>query len=338
MFEYFYNEILRSTIIAFGSLFNDIQIKHKDGDDDVWSVIKVPLAYGPTQKFLARLEQTPKLNHPVQMTLPRMAFEFIDLSYDPERKVSKTSNFVATCADGTEVKKAYMPVPYNMTFELSAMTKLNDDMLQITEQILPYFAPSYTIPIKVLGCVNEIMNVPIVMDNITMEDDYEGNFDTRRALIYTFRFTAKVNMYGPVRDVSSSIINKVNIGYIGGSRSIVKGSAASYERDVNYKVVPRALKDYDGVIVTNLAEDITDEDTVIEVLDGTKITVDTDIYIDEELMYVRNITGNKLTVDRAKDQTTLQTHVSGAAVHGITVADTPLIEVGDNFGFDGGFF
>ena len=337
MFEYFYNEILRSTIIAFGSLFNDIQIKHKDGDDDVWSVIKVPLAYGPTQKFLARLEQTPKLNAPVQMTLPRMSFEFIDLVYDPERKVSKTQSFVATCEDGSQVKKAYMPVPYNMIFELSAMTKLNDDMLQITEQILPYFAPSFTVPIKVLGCVNEVMNVPVVLDNISMEDDYEGNFDTRRALVYTFRFTAKVYMYGPVKDVSSSIIDKVNIGYIGGSRSIVKGSAGSYERDVNYKVVPRALKDYDGVVVTNLAADITDEDTVITVADGTKITAETDIYIDEELMYVRKVSGNKVTVDRAKDQTTLQTHVSGAAVHGITVADTPFIDIGDNFGFDGGF-
>ena len=336
MFEYFYNEILRSTIISFGSLFNDIQIKHNDGDD-VWSVLKVPLAYGPTQKFLARLEQTPKLNAPVQMTLPRMSFEFIDLVYDPERKVSKTQSFVATCEDGSQVKRAYMPVPYNMGFELSVMTKLNDDMLQITEQILPYFAPSYTVPIKILGCVNEVMNVPIVLDNISMEDDYEGNFDTRRALVYTFRFTAKVYMYGPVKDVSSSIIDKVNIGYIGGSRSIVKGSAPSYERDVNYRVVPRALKDYDGVIVTNLAEDITDEDTAITVIDGTKITVETDIYIDEELMFVKNINGNKIIVTRGKDQTSIQTHVSGAPIHGITSNDAKFIDVGDNFGFDGGF-
>ena len=337
MFEYFYNEILRSTIIAFGSLFNDIQIKHKDDNDDTWSVIKVPLAYGPTQKFLARLEQTPKLNTPVQMTLPRMSFEFIDLVYDPERKVSKTQQFVATCADGTEVKRAYMPVPYNMTFELSAMTKLNDDMLQITEQILPYFAPNYTIPIKVLGCVNEIMNTPIVLDNISMEDDYEGNFDTRRALVYTFRFTAKIYMYGPVKDVSDSIINKVSVGYVGGSRTLVKGGAIQYVKDTTYTVEPRALKDYDGDIVTNLAADITDEDTVIEVVDGTKIRANTDIYIDEELMLVRSVNGNKATVVRAKDATKLQTHVSGAAVYSITSADAVFIDVGDNFGFNGGF-
>ena len=337
MFEYFYNEILRSTIIAFGSLFNDIQVKHKNDEDDVWSVIKVPLAYGPTQKFLARLEQTPNLNTPVQMTLPRMSFEFTDLVYDPERKVTKTQKFVATDSNGSQTKRAYMPVPYNMTFELSAMTKLNDDMLQITEQILPYFAPGYTIPIKVLGAIKEIMNVPVVLEGITMEDDYEGNFDTRRALVYTFRFTAKVNLYGPVKDVSSSIIDKVNVGYISGTRNTVTGSSQTYERDVTYSVTPRALKDYDGVVVTNLAADITDETEVITVVDGNSISDGTDIYIGEELMFVRNITGNKITVTRGKDQTLKQTHVSGAPVYGITSNDATFIEVGDNFGFDGGF-
>ena len=140
MFEYFYNEILRRTIISFGTLFNDISIKHKDSSDDVASVIKVPLAYGPTQKFLARLEQSPDLNKPFAITLPRMSFEFIGLTYDPTRKVTTTQTFVVKDPDdGSETKKQYMPVPYNMQFELSIMTKLNDDALQIVEQILPYF-------------------------------------------------------------------------------------------------------------------------------------------------------------------------------------------------------
>ena len=94
MFEYFYNEIFRSVIIGFGSLFNGIEVKHKDANDDDFSVIKVPLAYGPTQKFLARLEQEADLNKPIQMTLPRMSFEFVGLQYDPGRKSTQTQTIV----------------------------------------------------------------------------------------------------------------------------------------------------------------------------------------------------------------------------------------------------
>ena len=125
MFEYFYNEILRKTIISFGTLFNGLEIQHTDASDNTTSIVKVPLAYGPTQKFLARLEQSPDLNKPFAITLPRMSFEFTGLTYDPTRKVSTTQTFIVKDpTDGTETKKAYMPVPYNMQFELSIMCKL----------------------------------------------------------------------------------------------------------------------------------------------------------------------------------------------------------------------
>ena len=141
MFEYFYHEILRKTVIAFGTLFNNITIKHTNASDAVVSVIKVPLAYGPTQKFLARLEQSPNLSKSTQMSLPRMSFEFTGIVYDPSRKVTTTQQFtVKDATDGTVTKKAYMPVPYNMQFELSIMAKLNDDALQIVEQILAIFS------------------------------------------------------------------------------------------------------------------------------------------------------------------------------------------------------
>ena len=148
MFEYFYNEILRRTIISFGSLFNGISIEHTDSSDNTVSAFRVPLAYGPTQKFLARLEQSPDLNKSTAITLPRMSFEFTGLTYDPTRKVTTTSTFIVKDpTDGSETKKSYMPVPYNMQFELAIMAKLNDDALQITEQILPYFQPAYNITV-----------------------------------------------------------------------------------------------------------------------------------------------------------------------------------------------
>ena len=333
MFEYFYNEIFRSVIIGFGSLFNGIQIQHKDENDSTFSVIKVPLAYGPTQKFLARLQQNPDLNAPVQMTLPRMSFEFTNLAYDSSRKSTQTQTVVYTDSDGTETKKGYLPVPYNMTITLSIYTKLNDDMLQIIEQIVPYFQPGYTLPIKFLGNLNEVINVPVQLDNIDMSDDYEGNFDTRRALIYTLTFTAKTYVFGPLKDVSSDIIKKVTVGYVAGSTS-----GRSYERDVTYQVTPRAVKDYDGVVATLLSENVDMVETIIDVDDGTKIPEKSYIYIGQEEMYVENVTGNKLVVKRAQDKSPLQNHLLGEKVYTITQADNEQVEVGDNFGFDGNLF
>jgi hypothetical protein len=333
MFEYFYNEIFRSVIIGFGSLFNGIQIQHKDENDSTFSVVKVPLAYGPTQKFLARLQQNPDLNAPVQITLPRMSFEFTNLAYDSSRKSTQTQTVVYTDSDGTETKKGYLPVPYNMTITLSIYTKLNDDMLQIIEQIVPYFQPGYTLPIKFLGNLNEVINVPVQLDNIDMSDDYEGNFDTRRALIYTLTFTAKTYVFGPLKDVSGDIIKKVAVGYVAGSTS-----GRSYERDVTYQVTPRAVKDYDGVVATLLSENVDMVETVIDVDDGTKIPEKSYIYIGQEEMYVENVTGNRLLVKRAQDKSPLQNHLLGEKVYTITQADNVQIEVGDNFGFDGNLF
>ena len=325
MFEYFYNEIFRSVIISFGSIFNGIEIRKDSGN------IRVPLAYGPTQKFLARMQQDADLNRPVQITLPRMSFEMNGLNYDPTRKMTQTQKFTMQAADGSAIKKAYLPVPYNMQFELSILTKLNDDMLQITEQIIPYFQPSYTIPINFLGNLRETINVPIQLDSMEMEDDYEGNFDTRRALIYTFRFTAKTYVFGPITTVTDDIIKKVQFGYIAGKfdKSVTPSS------DVTYSVTPRAVKDYDGSVATLLSANVNLTDDVIEVDDGTTLTKNTYIYIDQEEMYVEAITSNKINVKRAQDGSTLANHVLGAQVKTITSADADYIEVGDNFGFDG---
>ena len=334
MFEYFYNEIFRSVIISFGSLFNGLEIKHKNGDDTV-SIIKVPLAYGPTQKFLARLQQQADLNKPIQMSLPRMSFEFTGVQYDPTRKSTQTQQFVVKDpTTGSNVKRGYLPVPYNMQLELSIMTKLNDDALQITEQILPYFQPAYQIPIKFLGSTaTDTKDVAIQLDNITMEDDYEGNFDTRRALVYTLRFTAKTYLYGPITNVTGDVIKKVQIGYVAGNRG-----TGTYDRDLTYSVVPKATKDYDGDDKTFLSENIDLTETVITVDNAEALTVETNIYIGQENMYIDKISDNNLTVRRGQYNTAPQEHVSGAKVYEITSADADLIEVGDDFGFDGSVF
>ena len=180
MFTYFYHQILRKTIISFGTLFNNITIEKKDDNDNTFSTVKVPIAYGPTQKFLARLTQQADLNRPVEIQLPRMSFEFNGITYDPQRKLTTTQTFQAVDKDDNKIKETYMPVPYNMNFELSIYTKINDDMLQIIEQILPYFQPEYSLTVDLVKELGEKRDIPIIINNIKMSDDYEGDFSKRR--------------------------------------------------------------------------------------------------------------------------------------------------------------
>jgi len=324
MFEYFYHEIIRNTIIGFGSLFNNINIKHTNDSDDVVSVIKVPLAYGPTQKFLARLEQVPNLNKPTQISLPRMSFEIVGLTYDPTRKVSTTQTFKSYLESDKTITTTYMPVPYNLSFELSIFTKLNDDMLQIIEQILPYFQPAYTLSVDLVKTIGEKRDIPVILESITMDDQYEGNYDTRRSLIYTLKFTAKTYLFGPVSDVSKDIVKKVSIGFVSGGTN---------GRDLTYSIEPRATKNYTGTVTTTLFEDIDASSTSITVNDASSIPVQSYITIDDEELYVKSKSGNILTVTRGADNTIATPHVLGTGVKKITSADNLLIEPGDDFGF-----
>ena len=332
MFEYFYNEILRKTIIAFGTLFNNVTIKHFDADS-VTNVIKVPLAYGPTQKFLARLDQSPDLNKSTAITLPRMSFEFTGLTYDPSRKITTTQQIVVKDPnDGKDAKKTYMPVPYNMQFELSIMTKLNDDMLQIVEQVLPYFQPAYNLTIELVEQIKEKKDIPIVLENITMQDDYDGDFTSRRVLLYTLRFTAKTYLFGPVTSASKDIIKKATVNYIAGR------DASSAARDVTYSASPRAIKDYNGDFVTNISDDINMTAKTIVVDDSSGLTAKTYVDLEGEELYIKTINGNKITVERGKDNTTITSHLKGAPIKLITKEDNQLVEIGDDFGFDGELF
>jgi len=228
---YYYHQIIRKTIIAFGTLFNGINIRHTEQDGTAFSDIRVPIAYGPTQKFLARLEQQENLNKAVQITLPRMSFEMVSLNYDPTRKSSVTQTFKA-CDDGGNIKKVYMPVPYNVGFELSILTKLNDDALQIIEQILPFFQPSFNLTIDLLDSIGEKRDIPMVLDSISFQDDCEGDFSTRRALIYTLRFTAKTYLFGPVADSTEGLIRKVQVDMY------TNTDTRTATREVRYTAVP----------------------------------------------------------------------------------------------------
>lgn len=290
--------------------------------------MKVPLAYGPIQKFLARVEQTPDLKGAPALTLPRLSFEFTGMSYDPSRKVTQTQTFLtAPTSNKTQARQVYMPVPYNMTFELNALVKLNDDALQIVEQILPYFQPSYNLNINLISSIGEKRDVPIVLDSVSFTDDYEGDFSERRALIYTLTFTAKTYLFGPVPSASTGLIKKATIDY-----STRKGK--DFRREVRYSVTPKAIKDYTNDGTTYLAETLDTTETLVTVADASSLSVNDHIYVGTENIKIKEIDGNNLVVLRGQEGTTAAEHVNGATVDLITAADDALIDIGDDFGFN----
>ena len=198
MFGHFYNEGMRKMTIAFCEIFNNIQIKRKDSSGAVIQSIKVPLAYAPKEKFLVRLDQQPSLSErEFAITLPRLGFEISGIEYDGSRKLTKVQKFKTTKTNTGVMNFNYMPVPYNISYNLYCFTATAEGGLQIVEQILPYFQPDYTVTINVIPELGIKRDVPIILNSVNYEDSYSGDFESRRAVIYTLGFTAKTYLYGP---------------------------------------------------------------------------------------------------------------------------------------------
>lgn len=247
--NYFYNKSISKTVIAFGTLFNNIQIKHSDEGGNVLSVIKVPIAYGPIQKFLARLEQNLDGERKVNITLPRMSFEMVSIDYDSSRKSSTIQAFKSSKAvDGTSYKKVYTPVPYNLGFELNIIAKIQDDVLQIIEQILPYFQPAFNVSVIMIPEIGEVKDIPIVLNRIGFRDDYDNDFTSRRTITYTLNFTAKTYMFNEIPQNNSGLIKKVQVDY---STDAIINS----KREVRYTVTPKALEDYNDDNIIDSTDD-----------------------------------------------------------------------------------
>jgi len=228
---YTYHEIIRKTVVGFGTLFNNIEVR-RTGSGGAVQVMKVPLAYGPKQKFLARLRAVGDLSakDAAQITLPRISFEMQGISYDPQRKLSPTQYIRYTADDGS-TKKSFMPVPYNINFELGILAKNQDDALQIIEQILPVFQPSFNITLNLVPEIGESKDYPVTLQDVSYEDVYEGDFDTRRTLVYTLQFVAKSYLYGPVQVATGEVITKAIIDY-------ATDSKVTAPREVRYTATP----------------------------------------------------------------------------------------------------
>ena len=260
----FYNQAVRKTVVSFGTLFNNIELK-KTVDGQVIETEKVPLAYGPKQKFLYRLQGNPTDGRKVAITLPRIYFEMTGIDYDPSRKTPATQKYKTVINDnGNEVRTQYVPVPYNISFEVGILCKSQDDGLQILEQILPFFQPSFSMSLKFIPDMDEVRDVAVVLNSVDFDDDWEDDFSTRRSITYTMQFTAKSYIYGPY--TKADVIRK--------SRIIETiGDTAVNKRHVELSYTPKAKTDIN-------------QDGQVTAADDALVTADDDFGFNEGMTFL----------------------------------------------------
>ena len=206
----FYNGVIRKSVVAFGSLFSNIYIERKQDDSVTGTTVQtlqVPLAYAPKEKWIVRLDSDPNLEQHTYTTLPRMSFEITGYAYDATRKANRMNSIRCVDATSGSVKSLYTPVPYNLDMSLYIITKTQEDGLQILEQILPTFTPEYTLSINAVPDLNVIQDIPIILNSVSVQDDYDGDFQMRRFVTHTLNFTMKLNLYGG--NTNGGVISKV---------------------------------------------------------------------------------------------------------------------------------
>jgi len=206
-----YHSAIRKYIIMFGNMFNDIDVVRFNNAGDAVQTLRVPIAYGPKEKFLARLRQDPDISPSVSTTLPRLSFEITGFNYDPARQMNKQNRITSIGSGNNSLRSGFAPSPYNIDVSLYGMFANNEDAVQVVEQILPYFRPEWTNSVKIVPSLGIYVDVPTVLQGMTMEDTYEADFQTRRAIIYTFNFTVKGYIYGPV--TNKGLITRTKVDF-----------------------------------------------------------------------------------------------------------------------------
>ena len=206
----YYHETIRKYVAVFGTLFNDINIQRRNSAGVITEQIKVPIEYSAKDRLLLHIRKMSTTNASVQTTLPRMGFVLNGISYDGVRKLNTMGQTYAanTAASSSTLLKQYNPVPYNFDFQLTAAVDNSEDGAQIFEQIVPFFTPEFTVSVTLIPSMNIKPDVSIILNSTTTEDSYEGDFTTRREIVWTFGFQLKGYIYPDVKSgsVTKSVI------------------------------------------------------------------------------------------------------------------------------------
>ena len=293
---WFYNETIKRAVSIFGTLFNNIDVKDVKTDGTVLNIRKVPISYGPKAKFLARLNSEANVSDGSRtaISLPRIAFELAGFEYDVNRQNNKLIRNTKTTQETDKVNRKfqYAPAPYNLTFNLSVMAKSMNDALQIVEQILPYFQPDYTVTMKMIDEMVDYRDVPIILESVDFEDNYEGGFDERRVIIYNLSFKMQLYFFGPVYQ-GKIIKNVIERDYIG------DGNAAFTTSEITSAGLVKEVKHYEPAFVNRTNTAVNNSTTV-----AFTTALDSDISVGDEVFgtnlttnpTISSIAGNRLSM------------------------------------------
>ena len=258
----FYHSTIRKYVAVFGTLFNDIDIERKNSSGTVVEKLKVPLAYGPKQKWLLAVQDTTADRKVVATRTPRMGFAMTGVSYDSVRKLNTIGRNVAanTSASTSNMTTMYNPVPYNFDFELFILVKNAEDGTQILEQILPYFTPEFTVTVNTIPDMNIKADVPITLSSASVADEYEGDLSTRRTITWTLSFVLKGFIYPNL--TSGEVIKTIEVNFRipGGDTEIELPEFIIYE-DSTPDTRNYILLDGTNLVIFTLLEDSTADTT-----------------------------------------------------------------------------
>jgi hypothetical protein len=211
--QFHYHSAIRKYIIMFGNMFNDIDVVRFNKAGESVQQLRVPIAYGPKEKFLIKLRTDPDGRREIAMVLPRLSFELTSMNYAPERVLNRTHKQLGIGGGNNSLRQTFTPAPYDLDMTLYAMFANQEDAVQVVEQILPYFRPEWTNSVKIVPELDTYVDIPTIYTGMTIEDTYDGDFDTRRAIIYTFTFKIKGYLFGPVTNkgiIRRTLVNTFN--------------------------------------------------------------------------------------------------------------------------------
>lgn len=216
----FYHNSIRKIVAAFGTLFNDMKIERRDSEGVVVQTLKVPISYGPKEKWYIKNEQDPDSGDisqgskakKIQVTWPRMSYEIVAMNYDSNRKLTSTGmNVITESGTNRVLAQQYNPVPWNITFALHIGSRNIDDSLAIIEQILPFFSPDFSVTITEMPPLNLNKDIPFILNSVNPDIKYEGDYTSIRMVEWTLLFTAKASLYQPINKSKIIIDSTVNI-------------------------------------------------------------------------------------------------------------------------------
>jgi hypothetical protein len=237
----FYHQTLRKYVIVFGNMFNDLTVSRIDGSGNTLQTLAIPISYSPKEKWLARLKDNPDLTAQLQAILPRLGFEITGFEYDGSRRLPSTIRNTAAGSAGT-IKYQRVPVPWNLNFSLYSYVRNADDGVQIMEQILPFFGPEWTNSVNLIPEMGIKLDVPTILTGVNVEDTYEGDYENRRALVYTYNFTMKCWFFGPVREpTNDGIIKRTILNFHAMDTGLKANTIYGITADITDEEVERSL-------------------------------------------------------------------------------------------------